>query len=74
MSLPFANVNVFVPVNVVRVSIVALNSKSVFFVLNPPAEKKITTLAGCKVSPLEDTTANSLSPAFDPVMLRVGND
>ena len=38
-----------------------------FFVLNPPAaEKKGTTLAGCKVSPLEDTTANSLSPAFDP--------
>ena len=58
-SLPFANVNVFVPVNVVRVSIVALNSKSVFFVLNPPAaEKKGTILAGCKVSPLDYKTAN----------------
>ena len=56
---PFANVNVFVPVNVVRVSIVALNSKSVFFVSKPPeAVKKGTILAGCKVSPLDDTTAN----------------
>ena len=56
---PFANVNVFVPVNVVLLSIVALNSKSVFFVSKPPAAvKKGTTLAGCKVSPLEDTTAN----------------
>ena len=45
--LPFANVNVFVPVNVVRVSIVALNSKSVFFVSKPPeAVKKGTILAG----------------------------
>ena len=35
--LPFANVNVFVPVNVVRVSIVALNSKFVFVTFNPPA-------------------------------------
>ena len=38
-----------------------------FLVSNPPAaEKKGTTLAGCIVSPLDDTTANWLSPAFDP--------
>ena len=55
---PFANVNVFVPVNVVRVSIVALNSKFVFVTLNPSAAvKKGTTLVGCIVSPLDDTTA-----------------
>ena len=52
---PFANVNVFVPVNVVRVSIVALNSKSVFLVFSPPeAVKKGTNLVACRVSPLVD--------------------
>ena len=44
-----------------------MNSKSVFFVLSPPAAvKKGTTLVGCKVSPLDDKTANSFIPAFEP--------
>ena len=64
---PFANVNVFVPVNVVRVSIDELNSKSVFLVFSPPeAVKKGTNVAGCRVSPLDDTIAIGLSPAFEP--------
>ena len=47
-ALPFANVNVFVPVNVIRVSIDELNSKSVFLVFSPSeAVKKGTNLVGC---------------------------
>ena len=53
--------------NVVRVSIDELNSKSVFLVFSPPeAVKKGTTLVGCKVSPLDDITASSFVPAFEP--------
>ena len=66
-KLPLANVNVFVPVNVIRVSIDELNSKSVFLVFSPPeAVKKGTSVAGCKVSPLDDTIAIGFVPAFEP--------
>ena len=66
--LPFANVNVFAPVQTNFSSTVALKLKFVFAVVRPPAfEKKGTTVAACSVPPDPVTaTAILLVPAFEP--------
>ena len=66
--LPFANVNVFEPVNTNFSSTDALKLKLAFGVVSPPAaEKKGTTVADCSAPPEPVTaTAILLTPALEP--------